>query len=201
MVIASAIRTSPSARRGPGSRAPQIDNREPYLASAQVRPCVHYHVGTAASPNARASDQQIALILRKDRAELADLCLMHLQIQIVDRRKKSAICRRRRFGAQPLCAPYVANRLPAPPGRRAADDSRPHWHGNKPAETAAWHPSHPCRSASIPSAVSHRTGGARARATGAPHRARLARPRAAPPGPGPADVRRGAQQARRAMPA
>jgi hypothetical protein len=87
MVIASAIRTSPSARRGLGSRAPQIDYREPYLASAQVRPCVHYPVGTAASANARASDQQIALILRKDRAELADLCLMHLQIQIVDRRK------------------------------------------------------------------------------------------------------------------
>jgi hypothetical protein len=55
--------------------------------------------------------------------------------------------------------------------------------------------------ASIPSAMSHRTVGARARAIGAPHRARLARPRAAPPGPGPADVRRGAQEARRAMPA
>ena len=86
MVIASAIRTSPSARRGLGSRAPQIDYREPYLASAQVRPCVHYPVGAAAT-SARASDQQIALILRKDRAELADLCLKHLQIQIVDRRK------------------------------------------------------------------------------------------------------------------
>jgi hypothetical protein len=87
MVIASATRTSPSARRGLGSRAPQIDYREPYLASAQVRPCVHYPVGTTADANARASDQQIALVLRKDRAELADLCLMHLQIQIVDRRK------------------------------------------------------------------------------------------------------------------
>ncbi len=81
MVIAFATRTSPLARRGLGSRAPQIDYREPYLASAQVRPCVHYPVGTAASANARASDQKIALILRKDRAELADLCLMHLQFQ------------------------------------------------------------------------------------------------------------------------
>ena len=87
MVIASATRTSPSGPPGLGSRAPQIDYREPYLASAQVRPCVHYLVGTTASTNARASDQQIALVLRKDRAELADLCLMHLQIQIVDRRK------------------------------------------------------------------------------------------------------------------
>ena len=57
MVIASATRTSPSARRGLGSRTPQIDYREPYLASAQVRPCVHYPVGTTADVNARASDQ------------------------------------------------------------------------------------------------------------------------------------------------
>jgi hypothetical protein len=54
----------PNVTLGPpglGSRAPQIDYREPYLASAQVRPCVHYPVGTTASANARASDQQIAL--------------------------------------------------------------------------------------------------------------------------------------------
>ena len=73
--------------RVPHDSLAERDYREPYLASAQVRPCVHYPVGTAASANTRASDQQIALILRKDRAELADLCLMHLQIQIVDRRK------------------------------------------------------------------------------------------------------------------
>ena len=103
MVIASAIRTSPSARRGLGSRTPQIDYREPYLASAQVRPCVHYPVGTAASASARASDQQIALILRKDRAELADLCLMHLQIQIV-----TGANNRRYTGDR---------RSPSPPGR------------------------------------------------------------------------------------